>query len=217
MFAVHGIRIVSAQATLRTIMVELRWAKHNLDQPDKEGDPEDHDEDREEPTRRSRKRDVSEPGRRQRGDREVEGIGVIGDSRVRVRLRLKHHRRHDEDKDEQVHGPYNDVLVATESRKIFSEAGDQLVGTEQTKRSGYSQKRKVFAHDWSEQGNNDDHVRDSCGLQEFPPPRPTVEHSRGEIHQDHHAKEGVEDFGEPGAVEEGRHHQEQNDDEIKGQ
>ena len=48
MFAMDRIRIVPTQAAVGTLNVEPGWAKHQLDQPNEEGDPEDHDGDRQE-------------------------------------------------------------------------------------------------------------------------------------------------------------------------
>ena len=48
MFAMDRIRIVSAQAAVGTFNVEPCRAKHQLNQADEEGDPNDHDGDRQE-------------------------------------------------------------------------------------------------------------------------------------------------------------------------
>lgn len=50
MFAMDRIRIVPAQAAVGTFNVEPCRAKHQLDQSNEEGDSEDHDGDRQEPS-----------------------------------------------------------------------------------------------------------------------------------------------------------------------
>ena len=94
-------------------MVQPPGPKQHLHHRQKEADPDDHHEDREQSPRRPGKRDVAEPGRSQGRDREIKGIDIIADRRVLPMLRLVNYRGHHKEKDEAVGSGDDRVVIAS--------------------------------------------------------------------------------------------------------
>lgn len=215
MFAMDRIRIVSAQAAVGTFNVEPCRAKHQLNQADEEGDPEDHDGDRQESSRCPWERDVPEPRGRKGRDGEVEGIRVVHDRWVRVHLGLIDHCRHDEDEDSQVQSCEDDVLMPVEEGKVTPESVDQLIGPKQAEGSSDSQECQVFADDGGEQGDDDDDIGHAVQVCELTQAGPGDQHTDGKVRQDEESEYHIEEFDQAVSLEKGRQDQEQDDRQIE--
>ena len=143
-FAVNGIRIVTAQATFGALVSNLRRLKHSPGETHKESHTEDHDEYRQDLAYRRVQRDVPETGRRERSDREVESVNVVGDACFILKTQYVDDRRGYEDEDEQVDCSEDGVFMDAEKPEVAAQIMQEMIRVNQSQTAQDPQHGEVF-------------------------------------------------------------------------
>src|SRR5215469_12874068 len=81
-FAVHGINVMAEETAGRTSEPNLCRTDQHLCKIEEERDAEDHDDDCNQTTGRTGQGDVAKARGRQRGNREIERVRIVMDTRV---------------------------------------------------------------------------------------------------------------------------------------
>ncbi len=135
------------------------WTEHRLNQADKQGYAENHNQDRDRFSRTAVERDVSEACGGQRCYGEIHRINKVFDVRVGLDLRNIDKLCHDEDEKHQVGYTENNVFVLLEERKVFAQAFDQNIRAQQSDNTGSAQEREVFTDQWRKEGQDDGQIK----------------------------------------------------------
>jgi hypothetical protein len=139
-------------------VVQPPGPEQHLHHPQKQADADDHHDDREKPTLRTRQRDVAEPGRGQRRDREIERIDIVGDRRVLPVLRLVNDRRHYKEKDKEMGSRDNRLVIAPDEREVSLHAARNAIGAKQAKHSEPPEKAEPVSADRRDERDDDRYV-----------------------------------------------------------
>ena len=136
-------------------MVQPPGPEQHLHHPQKQADPDDHHDDREQPPCRPGKRDVAEPGGGQGRDREIKGIDIIADRRALPMLRLVNDRRHRKEKDEEVGSGDDRIVIAPDEREVTLHAARDAIGTKEAKHPECAKKADPVSADRCHERDDD--------------------------------------------------------------
>ena len=166
MLAMDGIRIVAGKPAMGTGDVDLGGPEDGLQEPQKEGDPEDHHGHRQQPAALAGERDVAEAGGRQRGDGEIERVDVVLDLRVGLVLQDEDGRGRQEDEDDEVGHRVDDLLVAAHPGRVAAQHADDVVGAQDAEGAQDAQKAEIVGEGGADHRDDDDRVGDRQRLEE---------------------------------------------------
>ena len=116
--AVDRIALMLGKPARGAPLVDPPGSEQHLNHPHKQADTDDHHHDCEQSTPRPGKRDVAEPGRGQRRDREIKRIEIVPDRRVVPMLCFVNDRRHSKEEDEEVGSRDNRIVIAPHEREV---------------------------------------------------------------------------------------------------
>ena len=175
----------------------------------------DHDDDRDQPPGRAGQRDVAEAGRGQRGDGEVERVGIVGDVLVAGVLGLVDDAGHDEDEDRQMRDREHRVFALAEPRAVLAQPRQQLIGVQQPHRAQDAQEAGAFADHRREERHDRGDVCPGGGMQQLAQPRPADGDARGEVGEDRDAEHDIDPLDDVAARQERRRDDEQDGQKIE--
>ena len=119
---------------MRRIDGAASWAGTAPAPSAKTSDADDHHYDRQHPPLRPGQRDVAEPGRSERRDREIKRVDIVADRRVLAVLRLVDDCRHHKEKDEEVGSRDDRIVIAPDKREVALHAAGDAIRAKQAKR-----------------------------------------------------------------------------------
>src|SRR6476469_7652459 len=114
----HCIAIMALKAADRARESYLVSSKKRLGKIQEEIHAKAHDDDSYQTARRARQGDIAETGRRQRGNRKIERVGIVADLFVVRTLGFIDNSGHHEDEHNEGRGGGNDFFAASEERSV---------------------------------------------------------------------------------------------------
>jgi len=143
--AMHRVAIMALQPTDRAWKSNFGGRQQRLRKIQEQSHAEDHDDDRYQATRRARQGDIAETGRRQRGNRKIERVGIIGDLFIVRTLGFIDNSGHHEDEHSECRGGENDFFIPSKKRTVGSQLRRHPKVAKQRQRSKGAQKTASFA------------------------------------------------------------------------
>jgi len=111
---------MALQTADRTRESDFRWRQQRPGKIQEQSHAKDHDDDRYQAARRARQGDIAETGRRQRGNRKIERVGIVGDLLVVRTLGFIDNSGHHEDEHSEGCGGENDFFISSNERTVSS-------------------------------------------------------------------------------------------------
>ena len=142
-------------------MIRPPWPEQHVHHPHKQADADDHHHDCEQSTRRPCKRDVAEPGRGQRRDREIKRIEIVPNRRVVLMLCFVNDRRHPKKEDEEIGGRDNRIVIAPHEGEIAPHAVRDAIGAKQAERAEHAKKAEIMTADWGQERDDDRYISEA--------------------------------------------------------
>ena len=157
MLAMDRVGVVPVETALGALVAQLAGLENGLRQAQKQGDPSDHDDYRQEPPSRAGQNNVAKAGGGQRRHGEVERIDIADNVGIPVDPQHENQGAHEEDEDAEVHRTDDDVLVAAEEWCIAAQVAQYVVGMQQAQGPQHSEKAEALRHQRRQQERQDDH------------------------------------------------------------
>jgi hypothetical protein len=125
--AVHRVRVMPQESTLRTLEADLVRAQHRAREPKKQCDTKNHNNYRNQPPNRARQGDIAESGSGQGGYGELERVRIVANRRIDQVLCLVHEAGHHEQEYCEIGDRKDQILTRSVVWKIGAQPHYDLI------------------------------------------------------------------------------------------